>query len=314
MLRRVLFILAACLLVAGVASCDRPSDRRPSDDLTSAAESIFDATGDDSISNRTAPPSVTYTNVTTIRTSTARASFGQPNVSTTAAPTTVSATTPRQEVTVLIPEGYSFWQIMQTLENKGVCTGKAFYDAAQAYQVQSFSIGAGSQVAYKYEGYLYPDTYHFYIGDNPVDVLKKMLNNYAAKSGMPDWDTLILASLIQAETRSPEHMAMVSSVFHNRLKKGMQLQADATKAYVSKQIVANPEVLLSSQYENRYDTYQCKALPIGPIGNPGHNAITAAKNPASSDYLYYFFGKDNTNHYSKTFDEHVAQMRQYGVG
>ena len=222
------------------------------------------------------------------------------------------ASTVREVVTVIIPEGFTFYQVARRLEATNVCTAEAFYEAAQTYQVQSFRTPYSKESCYHLEGYLYPDTYEFYKDDDPVAVLRKILNNYGAKSGLPDYETLILASVIERETRSSEHMAMVSSVFHNRLKIGMRLQADATRAYVNEHItpswVANPE-----QYAARYNTYKMAGLPAGPICNPGRRAIEAAKHPAESDYLYYFFGNDNTNHYNKTYEEHKAAMARVGV-
>lgn len=232
--------------------------------------------------------------------------------STTEAETQVQ-TTQRQIVSVTIPEGYSFMQIANKLEEKGVCSAKDFYETAQSYSVKSFSVPSSSDRCFKFEGYLFPDTYEFYKDDDPQSVLIKMLNNYAAKSGMPTDKQLIIASIIEKETRSDSHMKMVSSVFYNRLNEGMLLQADSTREYVNNYITGNS--LLSgntSKYAALYNTYKCQ-LPAGPICSPGAKAIEAAKNPSSSEYLYYFFGNDNDNHYSKTYEEHEQQMKKYGV-
>lgn len=232
--------------------------------------------------------------------------------STTEAETQVQ-TTQRQIVSVTIPEGYSFMQIANKLEEKGVCSAKDFYETAQSYSVKSFSVPSSSDRCFKFEGYLFPDTYEFYKDDDPQSVLTKMLNNYAAKSGMPTDKQLIIASIIEKETRSDSHMKMVSSVFYNRLNEGMLLQADSTREYVNNYITGNS--LLSgntSKYAALYNTYKCQ-LPAGPICSPGARAIEAAKNPSSSEYLYYFFGNDNDNHYSKTYEEHEQQMKKYGV-
>lgn len=227
--------------------------------------------------------------------------------------TTKETTTQRKSVSVTIPEGYSFMQIAKTLESKNICTAKEFYKAAQSYKVKSFTIPSSSNRCFKLEGYLFPDTYEFYENEEPVTVIRKRLNNYAAKSGMPTDKELIIASIIEKEVRSDSHMKMVSSVFHNRIKKGMKLESDPTREYVNDYITGNS--LLSgntSKYAALYNTYKCK-LPAGPICSPGARAIAAAKNPASSDYLYFFFGNDNTNHYSKTYEEHKEQMEKYGV-
>ncbi len=218
-----------------------------------------------------------------------------------------------ETVSVTVPEGYTFMQIANLLEQKGVCSAKDFYDAAQSYKVKSFTIPESSNRVFKLEGYLYPDTYEFYKQDKPTNVIIKMLNNYAAKSGMPSDDTLILASIIEREVRSQSHMAMVSSVFHNRLDAGMILQSDATREYINDYVTGNSLLSDTSKYAELYNTYKCSGLPAGPICNPSKRAIDAAKNPASSDYYYFFFGNDNDNHYSKTLEEHNAQMEKYGV-
>jgi len=222
--------------------------------------------------------------------------------------------TASETVRIIIPEGFTFYQVARRLEANGVCTAKDFTEAAQAYQIQSFYAPISPQACYRLEGMLFPDTYEFYVGEDPIIVIRKLLNNYAEKTGLPDYDTLILASVIERETRSDSHMAMVSSVFHNRLRQGMPLQADATRAYVRDHIKADPLVSNPARYEALYDTYQCRALPEGPICSPGLRAIEAAKNPSQSDYLYYFFGKDETNHYTYTYEEHLAAIKMYGLG
>ena len=216
-------------------------------------------------------------------------------------------------VRVTVIEGWSFMQIAEELERKGVCSRKDFYQAAQNYTVKSFTIPSSPNRCFKLEGYLFPDTYEFYKNDNPINVIRKMLNNYAAKSGMPSDETLILASIIEREARSSKEMANVSSVFHNRLKAGMQLGADPTRDYVKNFITDNALVENAGKYAPLYNTYRCKALPAGPICSPSLRAIQAALYPSSTDYLYFFFGNDNQNHYSKTYEEHNQKMKEFGV-
>jgi len=221
--------------------------------------------------------------------------------------------TERPAVSVTIPEGFTTMQIAAALEAKGVCSKAGFVNAAEGYTVQSFSVPQSANRCFRYEGYLFPDTYAFYVDEDPVDVLKKLLNNYAARSGMPSDDALILASVIEKETRSSAHMRMVSSVLHNRLNSGMRLECDCTREYVNCYITDNPLVANPGKYAGLYNTYKCAARPAGPICNPGTRAIEAARNPAESPYFFYFFGNDNDNHYSVTYEEHQAQMKQYGV-
>lgn len=228
------------------------------------------------------------------------------------------SSTEKVEVRVTIPEGYSFMQIAELLEEKGVCSAKDFYDVCQGYSPKSFSIPSSSDRCFKMEGYLFPDTYDFYTNDSPRSVLIKMLNNFHAKVGDIDDDTLILASMIEKEARSEEHMRLVSSVFHNRLATGGEykyLNCDPTREYVNNYITDNPLVSEQSKYAPLYNTCNKRAgLPAGPICCPGLQAIEAAKNPADTDYFYFFYGADNTNHYSETLEEHNSQMARYGVG
>lgn len=226
--------------------------------------------------------------------------------------------TQKTVVRVTIPEGYSFMQIAELLESNGVCSVKDFYEVCQSYSPKSFSIPSSSDRCFKMEGYLFPDTYEFYANDSPRSVLIKMLNNFHTKVGDIDDDTLILASMIEKEARSSEHMKLVSSVFRNRLETGgdyKYLNSDPTRDYVNKYITDNPLVAEQSKYAPLYNTYNKReGLPAGPICCPGLKAIDAARNPAESDYYYFFYGADGTNHYSKTLEEHNSQMARYGVG
>ena len=216
-------------------------------------------------------------------------------------------------VKFVVYEGDTFMEIANRLEEKGVCSAADFYKTAQNYTVKSFYVPEFSDRCFKMEGYLFPATYDFVQNDDPEDVLRDMLNAYAAYSGMPSDEDLTLASIIEQEARSSEHMALVSSVYHNRIAKGMSLDSDPTREYVNDYITGNSLVSNQSKYAPLYNTYRFSGLPSGPICNPGNRAIQAAQNPAQTNYYYFFFGNDNTNHYSETYEEHLAQMEQYGV-
>jgi len=227
--------------------------------------------------------------------------------------------TARQAVTIVIPPGFTFIKIAQRLEANGVCTAKDFYDAAQSYQVNSFTVPNNPDRCFKMEGYLFPDTYSFYVDDDPVRVLREMLNNYRNRTGAPEEKILILASVIEREARSETHMKMVSSVFHNRLRDGERLEADSTRDYANSiieyarvhKLDADPQ-----RFAFLYNTYRNDLkgkLPAGPICSPGLRAIEAAKNPAQSTYKFFYFGIDNDNHYSNTFEEHEAKMKEIPV-
>lgn len=236
---------------------------------------------------------------------------------TTTTTTTVVTTTARPEVDVTIPEGYTFMQIARLLEQKGVCTAKAFYEVCQSYTPQSFSIPVSDDRCFRMEGYLFPDTYRFYVDDDPQDVLVRMLNNYRDKVGDLSDDTLILASIIEREARSDKHMKLVSSVFHNRLDAPQEypyLNADPTRDYVNTYITGNSLVKNQSKYAPLYNTCGKRVgLPAGPICCPGLRAIEAAKNPTKTNYYYFFYGNDYENHYSETLEEHEQKIAEIGV-
>ena len=173
--------------------------------------------------------------------------------------------------------------------------------------------------SYKLEGYLYPDTYEFYRNENAESVIYKFLNNYETKINekqtvdgyskkttvlkmVEESDTkysldqvMTIASIIQAEAADKEDMYYISSILHNRLTADSSLGVsslglDSTKFYPYRSLEDVPENDRST-YKSRYDTYDRKGLPYGPICNPGMDAIIAALNPNSSDY--YFFCHDS---------------------
>lgn len=237
----------------------------------------------------------------------------KPTTKPTEKPTPKPTEKPVETVRVTIPEGYTVAQIAQTLEKNGVCSAKEFVSVSQSYSPKSFSVPSDSNRAFKMEGYLFPDTYEFYVDDDPEDVLIKLLNNYNAKAGGLSSQQLIVASIVEKESRSAENAAWVASVIYNRLNAGMKLEMDPTRDYINNYVTNSPYLSSTGKYAALYNTYKCSGLPAGPICNPGSRAIQAAINPADSDYLYFFFGNDNQNHYSKTYEEHQAAMEKYGV-
>ena len=254
--------------------------------------------------------------VTTAFSSTTSTASTTAQTTTTSAVTTTTTTT-RAEVNVTIPEGYTFMQIARLLEKKGVCKAADFFAVCQNYTPQSVAVPISEERCFRMEGYLFPDTYRFYINDNPQDVLIRMLNNFKTKVGNISDDTLILASIIEREARSEKHMKLVSSVFHNRLnnrKEFLYLNADPTRDYVNEYITGNNLVSNQSRYAALYNTCGKRVgLPVGPICCPGLRAIRAAQEPTESPYYYFFYGKDYDNHYSETLEEHEKKMAEIGV-
>lgn len=174
------------------------------------------------------------------------------------------------------------------------------------------------------EGYLFPETYHFPRGisavqavDNMVDQFRSAFNDaWKARAGlmrMTVRDTVILASLIEKETRLTEEKKLVSAVFHNRLKRGMKLDCDPTIIYAIKQkgIFEGRLRTKDLKLDTPYNTYLYAGLPPGPICNPGRESLEAALYPAAEDFLYFVSRNDGSHHFSRTYAEHLSAVRKY---
>ena len=229
---------------------------------------------------------------------------------------------PDDTVSVTIPEGYTLAKIASKMEANGICGESDFTSTAQKYDFSYYSLikklPASSERAYKLEGYLYPDTYTFVKGSKPQDVIGKMLRNSEQRiagqysySGMTTDQIVTLASIIEKEADDATNMKLVSSVYHNRLNKGMKLEADATITCCT-YCRLSPYGPFDDKFKYYYNTYRCAALPAGAICNPGRNALNAAANPSSTGY-YYYITKNGNYYYQKTLDEHQAKLNELGM-
>ena len=260
-------------------------------------------------------------------------------------------------VTIRFTEGMSLKQYARLLEQGKVCTAEEFLLKCNSDEFDDYefikSIPADSKRVYKLEGYLFPDTYDFFVGEDVDDVVRKFLANYrrkvyatksraegfdkkvtmaerAEKLGMTMDEVLTLASLIQAEAADKDDMYMVSSILHNRLAtlktSGMNdngeghldyLELDST-LYYPYESRADIPVDKRKNFKGTYSTYDHKGLPIGPICNPGLDAIEAALSPEKTDY-YYFCHKVATEeeaavaYYAKTLEEHHENLVKAGL-
>lgn len=177
------------------------------------------------------------------------------------------------------------------------------------------------------EGYLFPDTYRFAQGVGTERVVAAMVARYhdywtperrerLEASGMSEREVVTLASIIQAEAGHVSEMPTISSVFHNRLRIGMHLQADPTILYALPP-GHRPRLLhpaMDSVRDHPYNTYTHAGLPPGPICAPGADALDAALNPARTDYLYFVAGAGNRHVFSRSLGEHNAAVRRARAG
>ena len=125
-----------------------------------------------------------------------------------------------------------------------------------------------------------------------------------------------LASLVEKETGDPAERALVSSVFHNRLRRGMLLQCDPTVifALVKDGVYEGRIGRKDLQHESPYNTYLHPGLPPGPIASPGEEAIRAALHPSETAFLYFVSMNDGTHHFSRSLTEHQQAVNRYQRG
>ncbi|GAB6097986.1 endolytic transglycosylase MltG [Desulfatiferula olefinivorans] len=220
---------------------------------------------------------------------------------------------------VTIPEGYSLYQIGQALQAAGICDEGPFVTAAtDPVRVRKAAI---AEPAETFEGYLFPDTYHFARKTNPDTVIDAMVSRLRSvfksiwferskELGLSLHEVLTLASIIEKETGAADERPLISSVFHNRLAKNMRLETDPTVIYGIKDFDGN---LTREHLRTRtpYNTYKRKGLPPGPIANPGLKAIEAALYPEDSPYLYFVSRKDGTHQFSANIRDHINAVRKY---
>ncbi|MGN0590499.1 endolytic transglycosylase MltG [Ruminococcus sp.] len=240
-----------------------------------------------------------------------------------------------ETVRVTFPEGITMLDAAKLLEENKVCEASRFIYffniADYNYDIFKKMPKSNELKFYQHEGYLFPDTYEFYVGMDPELVCQKIFmrtNEILSEGKLKDLDMtyyermeeldisldelITLASMIQREASSVSSMKLVSSVFWNRLEDSEQfprLQSDPTSKYVENVIKPNISVANDAIYE-AYDTYKCIGLPAGAICNPGVDAIEAALDPTSSAF-YYFCANVETGEifYAKTDEEHEANLQ-----
>ncbi|MDH5202525.1 MAG: endolytic transglycosylase MltG [Nitrospirota bacterium] len=221
------------------------------------------------------------------------------------------------EYEVTIVEGDSLREIAEKLSEKGIMSKDDFVILSSDEDfLASYTIDAPT-----FEGYLFPDTYKIPKGMDPEDVVGTMINKmreqYAGKLrtrtaelGLSEREVLTLASIIEKEAKTDEERPLISAVYHNRLRKGILLQADPTSIYGIKS--SREKITLKDlQRRTPYNTYVIKGLPPGPIASPGIKSISAAVYPADVPYIYFVSNDDGTHRFSVTREEHIAAVKSY---
>jgi len=233
----------------------------------------------------------------------------------------------KQIVKVTIPEGYSIDQIFALLEEKGVASVKELREMAATHDykfewLMELEIPLGDY--HRLEGFLFPDTYEFYMGHDPLYVINKMLQAFNSRikpyleeiRADEDYDLhdiVNIASLIEKETDGTDQTT-IASVIYNRLENTSAstagfLQIDATLAYINGGKVPTQA---DKEIDSPYNTYLHKGLPAGPIANPGMEALYAALNPAKTKYYYYVLNPETGRHeFKQTYEGHQELVNKY---
>lgn len=240
-----------------------------------------------------------------------------------------------ETVKLTFPEGYTVPEIVDKLAENEVCDRTALLSVINStefsYSLVS-NLKADEHVPYRLEGYLFPDTYEFYIGENASSVINRFLeqmeNKYpqkyrerAKELGLTDYEVITIASIIQKEAGSTEQMKDISSVIHNRLNNKTQypsLGCESTGDYITNHVAEALETTSGKHsaeyYMNYYSTMSTSTvvgLPAGPICNPGADAIEAALYPSDTNYYFFFHDADGELYCSSTYAENKSKIQRY---
>jgi len=219
-------------------------------------------------------------------------------------------------ISVTIPEGWNLEQIAEKIE--------AIFGIESAKFLEKTSAelwDANTENQKNIIGFLFPDTYAFSKNVSPEKIIQTMLKRFdeqvtaeirvgIVNRGFSFYEGITLASIIQGEVIFDEECRAVSSVYQNRIKKGMKLQADPTIQFI---LPGPPRRLYNKHLEidSPYNTYKYYGLPPGPINNPGLEAIRAVAFPDTTKFLYFVARGDGYHQFNKTFRAHNRAKRKF---
>lgn len=216
-----------------------------------------------------------------------------------------------------VPEGFNIYQIAELVAQAGFAEKADFIETAtDAAFAREHGITAET-----FEGYLYPETYYFPKKVSAKTIVSSMVKRFwlvfkpewqerSKQLGLSIHQVVTLASIIEKETGASFERPLISSVFHNRLKKKMRLESDPTVIYGLENFNGN---LNRKHLETLtpYNTYKISGLPPGPISNPGKKSLEAALYPADTEYIYFVSKKNDTHQFSTNLNDHNQAVRKY---
>jgi UPF0755 protein len=217
--------------------------------------------------------------------------------------------------TVVIPEGYTMFDIAAAIEQAGLGKREDFLKIAQSDTelIQDIAPEAKSL-----EGFLFPDTYEFTRTQSLRDIVAAMVHHFrqvATAIGLSSdvHQIVIVASIVEKETAVPDERPMVAGVYYNRLTRRMALDADPSVIYAELLAGTYQGALhhADMQIKSPYNTYRYPGLPPGPIANPGRSSLEAAMHPVASDYLYFVSDAKGHHRFAHSLEEHNRNVDAY---
>jgi UPF0755 protein len=237
--------------------------------------------------------------------------------------------------TVIVPEGFTMFDIARAIEAAGLGSAQDFLKVAQSDTAQIADLAPG---ATSLEGYLFPDTYQFSRMLSMHEMAAAMVKQFrqvahqigliqaATPTGTDENPssahivietdverTVIMASIVEKETAVAEERPLVASVYYNRLEKKIALDADPSIIYAELLAGSYAGALHHDdmRFSSPYNTYTHAGLPPGPIANPGKSALEAAMYPAKSDYYYFVADAQGHHRFASTIEEHNKNVAAY---
>jgi UPF0755 protein len=228
--------------------------------------------------------------------------------------------------TVVIPEGFTIFDIARAIEAAGLGPADDFLRVAKSDTSLISDLDPSAQ---SLEGYLFPDTYEFSRLMSMQEMAAAMVRQFrqvGAQVGLIPQPysvgldrtrdlhpTVTMASIIEKETAVPEERPLVASVYYNRLNKNIALDADPSIIYAELLAGTYQGGLhhADMQFQSPYNTYHNAGLPPGPIANPGRSALQAAMHPADSDFYYFVADAQGHHRFARTMEEHNKNVLAY---
>lgn len=229
----------------------------------------------------------------------------------------------KDEVVITIREGLTVKQVDEYLTEKNILPSGSFEACAKnCTPTENYPFLHSRPDGLSYEGYLFPDTYFVDPETaSPEAIFNRMLSNFnnkmdstmrseIAKSGRSIHEIVVMASMIEKESRKSSEKATISGILWKRLEEGIPLGVDATVRYITDKWT-EPLTIQDLDMDSPYNTRKNRGMPPGPISNFSFNSLQAAVQPKDSEFYYYLHGSDGMIRYGRTNDEHNENKRKY---